>query len=109
MEIKIQINKRYGAIVKENYLSAQVYINGKWFKEVIPDYTEDVNKILELVTDSLVNREELEYSEYKRNDHDKDCDCQYNPNYEVKIGARLASESCPVHNHNPIDPDDQLK
>ncbi len=106
MEIKLNISKHYSELSKCNYLACDIEVNGKWLKEIVMDSTDDLNDLLKVIPDSI-KREELKYKEYKRNDHDADCDCQFNPNYHVE--SRLASESCPVHNYNPIDLEDQLK
>ncbi len=105
MEIKLNISKHYSELSKLNYLSCDITVNGKWLKEIVMESSDELTDLLSTIPDSL-DREELKYEEYKRNDHDPECDCQFNPNYHVD--CRLVSEYCPAHNLIPRDINDDL-
>ncbi len=105
MEIKLNISKHYSQLSRQNYLYCDIEVNGEWLKQIVMESTDKLNDLIKVIPDAI-KREELQYEEYKRNDHDPECDCQFNPNYHVE--TRLASEYCTVHNLIPRHQEDEL-
>lgn len=60
MDIKIEINKKQHLFNNGEYLYAQIYINGNYFKEVIPEQSiANMEQLLNCITHSLINDEDF--------------------------------------------------
>jgi hypothetical protein len=60
MELKIEITKMQHLYNNGEYLVAKIYLNGNYFKEVIPEQSvADVEQLLNCVVHSIVNDEDF--------------------------------------------------
>jgi len=64
MEIKINVTKKKHLNNNGEYLIAEIFIDNKWFKEVIPEQSKPfLSQMMECVTDSL--RHDEDFINYK--------------------------------------------